>query len=192
MNRFLLAAAVLAATAAPSAAATIINTDFSANASGLTSNPGDDLAIASSIDVSNWVASSVPIPLGGLAPGDAVTLTNPILTALGSTITISWDGGAFSDTTKSTGVSFVGDTLDIVAKGVLTGPGVPTNNFGTLDLAFTQAGGTGEAISGSGTFVDTTTVPEPSTWAMLILGFGLLGGMATWRRSAALRLTPLV
>jgi hypothetical protein len=192
MNRLLLAAAFLAATVAPGAAATIINTDFSANANGLSSLPGDDLAIATSIDVSNWIASSVPISLGGLVPGDTVTLTNPILTAIGSAITISWDGGAFTDTTKSTGVSFIGDTLDIVATGVLTGPGVPTNNFGTLDLAFTQAGGTGEAISGSGTFVDTTTVPEASTWAMLVLGFGLLGGMATWRRSTALRLTPLV
>jgi hypothetical protein len=192
MNRLLLAAAILAATAAPSAAATIINTDFSANASGLTSSPGDDLAIATSIDVTNWVASSVPIPLGGLAPGDTVTLTNPILTALGSTIVISWDSGLFSDTTRSTGVSFVGDTLDIVASGALTGPGVPTNNHGVLDLAFTQAGGTGEAISGSGTFVDTTSaVPEPSTWAMLLLGFGMLGGVAAWRRSADLRLTPL-
>jgi hypothetical protein len=196
MNRLLLAAAVLAASVAPGAAATIINTDFSANANGLTSSPGDDLAIATSIDVANWVASSVPIPLGGLVPGDTITMTNPILTALGSSITVSWDSGAFSDTVRTTNVSFVGDTLDIVGSGVLTGPGVPTNNSGVLDLAFTQAGGTGEAISGSGTFVDTTgttaVVPEASTWAMLFVGFMGLGGLASWRRSTGLRLTPLV
>jgi hypothetical protein len=182
MNRLFLAAVLLASVATPAAAGTIITTDFSANASGLTSLPGDDLAVATSIDVSNWTASSVPVSLGGLAPGDAVDLTNPILTALGSSITISWDAGAFSDTIKTTGVSFVGDTLDIVGKGTLTGPGVPLINFGTLDLAFTQAGGTGEAISGSGTFIDTTTVPEASTWAMLVIGFAFLGWTAFHRR----------
>jgi hypothetical protein len=189
MNRLLLAAAILAASAAPSAAGTIITTDFSANGSGITSTPGDDLASATAISVASWTAATVPVPLGGLAPGDPVDVTNPILTALGSAITISWDSGAFSDTLKETGATFVGDTLDIVATGVLTGPGVPTDNKGVLDLAFTQAGGTGEAISGSGSFTATTAIPEPSTWAMLFVGFGLLGGVASWRRSA-FRLTP--
>jgi hypothetical protein len=192
MNRLLMSAAILAALSVPSAAGTIITTDFSANGSGISAAPGDDLAAATSISVASWLAATVPVPLGGLAPGDPVDLTNPILTALGSSVTISWDAGAFTDTLKETGVSFIGDTLDIVATGVLTGPGVPLDNTGTLDLAFTQAGGTGEAISGSGSFTATTSIPEPSTWAMLALGFGLLGGVASWRRSAAFRLTPLV
>jgi hypothetical protein len=28
----------------------------------------------------------------------------------------------------------------------------------------------------------STTVPEPSTWAMILVGFGLLGGAGYWRR----------
>jgi hypothetical protein len=37
-----------------------------------------------------------------------------------------------------------------------------------------------------GTFT-VTAVPEPSTWAMMILGFFGVGYMGYWRRSAALR-----
>jgi hypothetical protein len=188
MNRLLITTAILVLSVTPGVAGTIITTDFSANGSGITSTPGDDLAVATDVSVAGWTVSSIPISIGGLAPGDPVDVTNPISTALGSSITVSWDAGAFSDTLKTTGVSFVGDTLDIVASGVLTGPGVPTVNDGVLDLAFTQAGGTGDAISGSGTFVDSTTVPEPSTWAMMLTGFALLGSVA-WRRSAGRRPT---
>jgi hypothetical protein len=68
----------------------------------------------------------------------------------------------------TTSVAFDGTTLDIIGTGPLIGPGVPIHNDGILDLAFTQAGGAGEAISGSGSF--TASVPEPSTWAMMLLG----------------------
>ena len=30
-----------------------------------------------------------------------------------------------------------------------------------------------------------TTVPEPATWAMMLLGFGVLGGVARKRRALA-------
>jgi hypothetical protein len=137
------------------------------------------------------MAQEVVDPLGGLTTGTDLTLTNPLSTAIGGFITISWDGGAFSDTTKTSGASFVGDELDLTGSGVLTGPGVPAGTKGVLDLSFTQAGGQGDLISGSGSFTATSSVPEPSTWAMLIVGFALMGG-AAWRKSGGLRLTPLV
>ena len=191
MNRFLLAAAILAATVASSAAATIVTeTDFTAVANGVTANPSSDLATATSIGVTTWMAQEVVDPLGGLDGGDDLTMTNPLSTAIGSFITISWDGGAFHDTTKTSGVSFVGDILDITGSGTLFGPGVTPGTKGVLDLSFTQAGGAGDVISGSGSFTATSSVPEPSTWAMLVIGFGLMGGFA-WRKSAAPRLTAL-
>ena len=52
-----------------------------------------------------------------------------------------------------------------------------------IDFIFTanQAGGAGHSISAS--FTNTTTVPEPSTWVMMALGFVGLGYAAV-RRSA--------
>ena len=185
MNKLLMAAAFLAASAMPGAAAVVTETDFTAVANGVTANPDSTLDGATSIGVETWMAQEVVDPLGGLAGGDDLTLTNPLSTAIGGMITISWDG--YSDTTKTSGVSFVGDELDITGKGVLTGPGVPTGTIGVLDLSFTQAGGKGDLISGSGSFIATTggvgaTVPEPSTWAMLLLGGGFIAFMARSRK----------
>jgi hypothetical protein len=196
MNRFLLAAALLLAAAAPSAAAIVTETDFTVNGNGVTANPDSDLATATSLGVTTWTANEIVDALGGLHNGDAITMTNPISTAIGAFITISWDGGAFTDTTKTSSVRFVGDELDLAGSGVLHGTGIPTNTLGVLDLSFTQAGGSGDLISGSGSFTATSggvssSVPEPSTWAMMIIGFGLMGGFA-WRKSAAPRLAGLV
>jgi hypothetical protein len=181
--KFILSAALLGAIGVTPAQAGIITiTDFTANAAGVTANPGNDLATASSVGVTTWTASAVVNPLGGLTSGAVLTLTNPLSTAIGGFIKISWDGGAFSDTTKTSGVSFVGDELDITGSGILTGPGVAAGTKGVLDLAFTQAGGAGDLISGSGSFVASNAVPEPSTWAMLLVGFIGLAMGARFRR----------
>jgi hypothetical protein len=84
------------------------------------------------------------------------------------------------DTTKITNVTFVGHELDITAAGDLIGPGV-SNNTSELDLTFNQSGGTGNKITGSATYA-TTAVPEPSTWAMMFIGFAGLG-YAAFRRT---------
>ncbi|HEX3525108.1 MAG TPA: PEP-CTERM sorting domain-containing protein [Stellaceae bacterium] len=197
MNRFLLAAAILAASAAPGAAAIVTVTDFTAVGAGITANPTSDLATAASVGVTTWMVNEVVDSIGGLGNGDILTMTNPIATTIAAPILISWDGGVFADSLITTSVNFIGDELDIVAHGILTGPGVPAGTAGVLDLAFTQAGGAGDLISGSGSFTATTgsvgmgTVPEPPTWAMLLVGFALMGGFV-WRKSEAPRLTPLV
>ena len=108
MNRLFLTAALLLSLTAPSAAGVIVTTDFSANGSGITSLPGDNLASAAAITVSAWKADAVPVSLGGLVTGDAVSVTNPILTLIGSSITISWDAGTFTDKLILTSASFVG------------------------------------------------------------------------------------
>jgi hypothetical protein len=170
MNRLWLSVALLAALTSPSAAAVVLETDFTTNATGVLANPNDDLAIATSVGVSRWTANEVIDPLGGLVPGDLLSITNPIPTGIGGMITVSWDGGLFTDTTTTSSASFVGDELDLAGSGILSGPGVPAGTKGVLDLSFTQAGGTGDLISGSGSFVATAAIPEPSTWAMLLLG----------------------
>jgi hypothetical protein len=170
--------AALLALASPAYAGVVLETDFTTNATGVLANPNDDLAIATSVGVSRWTTNEVIDPLGGLVPGDLLSITNPLPTAIGGQITLSWDGGLFHDTTTTNAVSFVGDELDLAGSGTLFGPGVPAGTKGVLDLSFTQAGGTGNLISGSGSFTATNaTVPEPSTWAMLIIGAGLMASV---------------
>ena len=171
MKRLLATTALLAATSAPAASAIITVTDFTTDASGVSvvSAPPDDLLAATLISAASWTAASVPISLGGLASGDLVTLTNPIHLATGSTIAISWDGGAFHDITTIASIASSSDAIAVDAHGELFGPGV-SKNTSNLQLAWTQAGGTGFAISGSGSYTATSAIPEPSTWAMMIAG----------------------
>ena len=59
-----------------------------------------------------------------------------------------------------------------------SGVSIKTPEDADLALSFTQTGH--GVISGSGTF-SVTAVPEPSTWAMMGLGFASLG-FAAFRR----------
>ena len=52
--------------------------------------------------------------------------------------------------------------------------------------AFHQGSGFDLTIGGDGVFAFGGAVPEPSTWAMMLLGFGGLGAMARSRRKQAL------
>ncbi len=52
---------------------------------------------------------------------------------------------------------------------------VGPNGFDWSDTGFTLA-----------TFAPTSAVPEPATWAMMIAGFGVVGGAVRRRRPAAL------
>jgi hypothetical protein len=177
LGRILAGAVALAGvgTISNSASAALIN--FSANASGLSvvSSPGDDLSTATSISETSWTIVGATGPL---------IVSSPITISVGSTIMITFDGGLDTDTlTIGAGdINFFNNTLDIVADGHLTGPGAPSDNSSQIVLSFTQSGGKNHTISGSATYTDVGVVPEPATWAMMLLGFAGLG-YAGFRRS---------
>jgi PEP-CTERM motif len=76
-------------------------------------------------------------------------------------------------------------TLDLCNVGTLIGfSGAITTGY-----ASSECGGPGFCdinveILGQGTIAEVAAVPEPSTWAMMILGFGGLGFMAYRRKQA--------
>jgi hypothetical protein len=58
---------------------------------------------------------------------------------------------------------------------------------GSYIVAFLQQNGQYGATANSGAILETGGVPEPATWAMMLLGFGAVGvGMRRNRRKAKL------
>lgn len=124
--------------------------------------------------------------IGAHALHDAVVLLRPNLTG---TIVLIGAGGALTFTNLAPGaVTVAGDTITgLVPLGLL-----PPNGFAADD--FTYVGWTRSAV-GSNAFVadfapgETTfraQVPEPATWALMILGFGAAGGALRRSRRAAM------
>lgn len=73
-----------------------------------------------------------------------------------------------------------GDLTSLLISASLSEYGAVTNLGG---FSYTQSGGKGKGISGSATFIAYSAVPEPATWAMLLMGFAGLG-YAAFRRNA--------
>jgi hypothetical protein len=112
--------------------------------------------------------------------------------ALGGLATLSFDVGGFDDQSQTIGyyvfVYVPGDwttegtsTGDYILNGVAAGFSTPTFTYDagantttveTFDASF-PGDGTGPNLSF--TLVGSTVVPEPSTWAMMLVGFAGLG-----------------
>ena len=66
------------------------------------------------------------------------------------------------------------------------GPDVYYGNL-QIDLAGATIAAGGTSLAGGGPVIDATGVPEPGTWAMMLVGFGAVGGVLRGRRKATLR-----
>lgn len=137
-------------------------------------------------------ATSVSIDIGnnigtGLAFGPGVTAVTWTLYDV-NTLTQS-DISANIDNTSFAGRTDVFNDLGtgtVYGSVVLTGPtgNVHVNLNAAGIAAYNAAGLAGNQFIFGGTLTDgTATVPEPASWALMITGFGLVGG-ALRRRSA--------
>lgn len=187
------AAAVLALGASSASAITI---DFGVAAIGGTiSFTGSSLQAATALDfdsASLEVSRLGPGDMSGLAVGTLIAISPPIVTFPGDVlavpITKSWTDslGTFNETLTS--VMSVdrseANAITMILQGTLTGPGIATSQPAFLEYAATEAAGPGGAVSLSLTDASKIPggVPEPSTWAMLLLGFAGLG-YAGFRRT---------
>ena len=180
------AAAVLALGASSASAITI---DFGvATIGGTISFTGTSLQAATALNLdgaSLEVARLGPGDMSGLAVGDLISITPPLVSfpgdVLAAPITKSWTDslGTFDETLTSVLSVDRSETnaLTMILQGTLTGPGIATSQPAFLEYAATEVDGPGGAISLSLTDASKMPggVPEPSTWAMMLLGFSGLG-----------------
>jgi hypothetical protein len=190
-----LAVAFVATIGATSAAqAAVTKLDFGVNVSGGTgiTYTGANLRVSTALnlDASDLTVSFVGAgDMSGLAVGDPVSLvpTDIVYSTISSASPVikSWTDslGKFTETLTSVESldrstrNEIGLTLD----GTLTGPGFAGTPV-TFILTANQAGGPGNVVTAS--ITDSgSTVPEPSTWVMMVLGFAALGYAAV-RQSA--------
>lgn len=110
--------------------------------------------------------------------------------SLASSFTSQGLTGLAQSVTMSTYYNAAGGTVytgNSIGTASFSGLGTQTANSGPLSLAggFTTLQRYDLTFTGAGTFNDTiqiSGVPEPTTWGMMIVGFGLMGG-ALRRRS---------
>jgi hypothetical protein len=182
--------ATLGAVSAAQADTTILDVSEQGSGISVVSSPADDLATATSATTTSW---GLPDTFTLLPPlSGAVTsfvLSNPIElspSALGTnTLTIIIGGVTYTDHLTETSNPFG----QVVLTGELVG-GTLGPNTTSLNISYTQTGGAGNGISASATYAVSTPVPEPSTWAMMMLGFGGLG-YAAFRRASKSRVPAI-
>ncbi len=129
---------------------------------------------------------------GYLGPSSAFLLTGTIGATLGG---YDFSGSFFADQTNSLNgsgpLSVTGLDIGDFDSGALTGPhsfsfnGVGLDKlFGTYGLAesLTLKLQPGATVFVTGVSMDANAVPEPSTWAMLLGGFGLIGILGLRKR----------
>jgi PEP-CTERM motif len=214
MKRFVVAtlsAAVIATLAASSAAEAAIIDFGVVGIGGTIGNTGSDLEESSAIDLDDatlFVSGIGPGDESGLAAFDTVSVFAPSppdtdiifgsgtgTSPLATEVVVSWTGsqGAFTETLNT--VKEVArnpsspDSIGVTLLGTVTGP--PGSGFVdtpvSLTLSATQDGGPGNTITVSFTNATTSvtpSIPEPSTWVMMALGFGALGYAGFRRRTS--------
>jgi PEP-CTERM motif len=174
--------AITAFTPAPASAA-IVYSYTEEGCFGASCTPASGATDQSHLTFNAQAFNSVP---GGTVDLGTITLNNGTNTYTGNSFTLDIiftvpTSGSNTDSATITGS---------VQGGTITSPSfvfdfnnAPINFNGfTLtvnDLTMPSAGGTTEEITGT----ITAAVPEPTTWAMMILGFAGIGFMAYRRRS---------
>lgn len=204
-----LGAAVIAALGASSAAQAAI-IDFNGEVlDGSITYTGTSLDVSTELNLDSATFLVLKVGAGdasGLAPDDGFALspaTSDIIygpgsgpTSLGANVIVSWSAGAdtFTETlTSALSIKRPANEIDLTLSGKLSDTGgVFTDSPVLLMLSLSQPDGPLGDISASFATMSggVAAIPEPSTWAMMALGFGALGYAALRRRKTSIPTLP--
>lgn len=182
MNKLLLGALLVATVPSAANAAVLVSEDFESGSGAFTLSGNAALANGATYnpccgtpnDTSN---TFVAFGGGNLPSGLASASFN---TVLGSTYTVNFDYAALGGGSEPLTFTVAGQTFTFnpVANNALI--------FAPGSFSFTGTGGASSLVVTSGGFnnvdaiVDNISIagaiPEPATWALFILGFGMIGG----------------
>ena len=207
MKTLLAAAAIVPlalAAAAPAQAAPIFTSTFESVPGG----PTSDGAFTSVSEADGWTATSGVIELQRRAAGSPAIDGGNVFVELDSTA-----NSAMSRTIAAAGsytLSFLysprpgipasSNGIDILLGGTLLDPPGTLTGAGGADTLWSSysvsffanagdtltfsAAGTSDSLGGYLDNISLSAVPEPGTWAMMIFGFGAVGGAMRSRRKA--------
>ncbi len=209
----IVAAGLIVATAAPAAALTVVNASFETlPAGGLPNGCGTGCAF-STTTVPGWTESSGAafgqfrpgsasgnfayfdyVPDGvtvAYLNGGSIAQTLGATAIAGHTYVLTTDFGVRHDLGNPGSIQLSVGSGNAFAIGLVPVPGSWSTFTASYTATVADAGGaitiTLASPGGQGDFdnvtLNDTTVPEPASWALMIVGFGLVGG-AVRRRSA--------
>ena len=150
------------------------NVTFSAPSNPLSFNPTDDSAIYT---LGTWLASASATGISynaGAAPTDGLdntiwNFTGDVSVTTGEMFTVSHDDGVTLIIDGVTVVDEPGPTSAVTTSYTWTGP---SGTF-AFQLVYGECCGPPAQLVTS--LPLSSTIPEPSTWAMMLIGFGGLG-----------------
>ena len=206
MKNLVVSALLASAIAAPACAAELVTNGGFEDPAGL--NAGWNHSISSSLDIvfapGGAFAGDNLLRFSAKDGGAADTIYRTLNTVVGATYTYSFAvysdtslAGASSDFTAMLGSNVLVDfkNSDPFAWGLVIGSYVATSTKTELSFSgFSSKGAYGlDNVSVTGPTVEIDlpgtgggAVPEPATWAMMLLGFGVVGATMRRRRAAGL------
>lgn len=197
MMKYALAATLVAGAAIPAQAATVVPVSAVASSQYPTYEAPFSIDGSKTTDwasLSQGVGSSILLNLGGLYDLKSVNLFDRT--------TSGGDNGSFvggvGDFTTAFTLTYYNAANAVIGTQSFT-KATPTAPTSLADFAFTGSVNTGPIKVGSVLYTVTAangsnpgladisftgSVPEPATWALMILGFGAIGGSMRYRRKS--------
>ncbi len=145
------------------------------------------LSLAFNLDASSsYIISGISSFGDGNAPGgidNQPTISSPTVVATGNkTATITYAPTAFDPGAFATfGVNFGPNTTDF-RQVLFTGTNTLTGTFSDGTIGRVTFAGNTTSTTFTATSTAVAAVPEPATWAMMLVGFGMVAGTARYRR----------